>query len=142
MGKIPKAIRMSLLIATTNASALHLAFVGVMTKRFNQEMLLSRGVGRKKKCGQSRGGVAECRRMQTPQRIQLRIGNRFAKHFVQWWRLKRTTARRDRATTLSSNGRNCKPEDEPNDYCRQLNSAVKKTGFNYCGNCYFPNVSH
>ena len=31
MGKIPKAIRMSLLIVTTNASALHLAFVGVMT---------------------------------------------------------------------------------------------------------------
>ena len=38
--------------------------------------------------------------------------------------------------------RKCKPKDEPNDYCRQLNSAVKKTGFNYCGNSWIPNVSH
>ena len=56
-----------------------------ISKRFNKEMLLRRGVGRKKKCGQRRVEYAQSRRLQTTQRIQLRIGSRFAWHFVQWF---------------------------------------------------------
>ena len=85
-----------------------------LSKRFNKEMLLRRGVGRKKKCGQRRGGNAQSRRLQTTQRIQLRIGSRFAWHFVQWLRLKRTTAWSRRCNDLSSNGRHCKPKSESN----------------------------
>ena len=131
-----------LLIVTNMQCSLMKSFRMPFQSESTTKWILRRGVGRKKKCGQSRGVFDPGRRMQTPQRGQLQIGNRLAKHFVQWWRLKRTTARRDRATTLSSNGRNCKPEDEPNDYCRQLTSAVKKTGFKKCVNSWDPNVSH
>ena len=89
---------------------------GDISKRFNKEMLLRRGVGRKKKCGQRREEYAQSRRLQTTQRIQLRIGSRFAWHFVQWLRLKRTTAWSRRCNDLSSNGRNCKPKGEANVY--------------------------
>ena len=99
-----------------NAMVLDWVIHGDISKRFNKEMLLRRGVGRKKKCGKRRGEYAQSRRLQTTQRIQLRIGSRFAWHFVQWFRLKRTTAWSRGCNDLSSNGRNYKPKGESNFY--------------------------
>ena len=82
-----------------------------------RKWILRRGVGRKKKCGQSRGDFAQCRRMQTTQRIQLRIGSRLAKHFVQWFAQRGPTLFALTETTCPPMGEICKPKDEPNDYC-------------------------
>ena len=116
-----------------NAMVLDRVIHGDIPMRFNNEMLLRRGVGRKKKCGrregensQSRRLHSQSRRLQTTQRIQLRIGNRFAWHFVQWLRLKRTTAWSRRCNDLSSNGRNCKPKGEANDYWLSWTQLWKK----------------
>ena len=44
-----------------------------------------RGDSRENRCGRREGGNAQARRLQPTQRIQLRIGSRLAKHFVQWF---------------------------------------------------------
>ena len=77
-----------------------------------RKWILRRGVGRKKKCGQSRGDFNLGRRMQTPQRIPLRIGNRFAKHFVQWFAQRGPTLFALTETTCPPMGEICKPKDE------------------------------
>ena len=63
-----------------------------LSKRINNEMNTQEGPGQEKEMWQARGGKSQSGTLQTAQRIQLRIGNRLAKHFVQWLRLKRTTA--------------------------------------------------
>ena len=78
-----------------------------LSMRFNNEMNTQEGRGQAKEMWPARvqeGENSQSRRMQTTQRIQLRIGNRFAWHFVQWFAQRGPTLFARPATTCPPMG--------------------------------------